>query len=345
VQKNPTTSNQITQISIQNTGSAATNLTVRYFAVGSATPAHTQTVSNLAPGAASFIDVRQVAELPAGFNGSATIEAAAGGTIVASALELNTRDGTRSAAFDGATGAGATTLYMPSAICRAFGGQQSAYAVQNVAASGSASVTVRYSSGQSETQSIPAGGKITFTGCGNGGAGNLNPNGFNGSATITSQGGNIVAIGKVFGGGRSTAYSGVSTGSARVAIPYVRYATTANFQTNSNNDRNQRTFIAIQNIGSTPLAAGAVTVRYIDPNGQTQGTPHALPAIPAGGKVNSDASNAGLQEFGYAGGGFGGGAIIEGPAGSQLVVIPRTESRAPGTGAGLAEDVNAFAIP
>jgi hypothetical protein len=344
VLKNPTGVNQITKIAVQNTGSAAASATLRFFAVGQTTPTFEQPISNLAPGASQVVDVRQISQIPNGFNGSATLEST-GGSFAATVLELSTANTTALAAFD-ATPEGATTIYMPSALCR-FGGQQqqSAYAVQNVSASGTANVTVRYDSGANEAKSIPAGGKATFFGCGgDSGNGTLNAANYSGSATITSQGGSIVAIGKVFGGGRSTAALGVPTGAPRLALPYVRWATDANFNA-GNNNQNQRTFITVQNVGSAPVTG--VRVRYVNPDGSPAGE-QTLGAIAPGAKISVNPGTAGLTVFGYpTANSAGGGAIVEGPAGSQLVSIARVESRVPGTNAtrALAEDYNSFVIP
>jgi hypothetical protein len=164
----------------------------------------------------------------------------------------------------------------------------------------------------------------------------VNPAGFSGSATIVSTGAPIVAIGKVSGAGITSAFLGATRGVAKLALPYVRW-TTSQFV---NNGR-QRTFLAIQNIGA-PVAAGqAITVRYVGKDGEVFGT-HTIPGpIATGQKVNSNPSNIGAagNEFGYyTNGQFGGSAIVEGPAGSQLVAVARVQSKT--TSSSVAEDYN-----
>ena len=128
-------------------------------------------------------------------------------------------------------------------------------------------------------------------------------------------------------GSASTPPSSARPKGVRHVLPYVRWT-----ESQWTPGGRQRAYIAIQNVGATP--AGAVTVRHVDKNGDVVGT-HSLPAIPSGGKVNSWAglpevtgNRAALNEFGYAGGQFGGSVIVEGPAGSQLVAVARVASAA-----------------
>jgi hypothetical protein len=177
---------------------------------------------------------------------------------------------------------------------------------------------------------LAAGAKQSFNAC------DVNADGYIGSAVITATG-DIVAMGKVFGGGLSTAFLGFNNGAAKVALPYVRWTTDHWFD-----GTRQRAYIAIQNVGAN-LAAGAVTVKYYDKTGTLVGT-DTLGAIAAGGKVNSNAGNVGAAEFGYyADGTFGGSAVVEGPAGAELAVIVRVQSRVGASS--VAEDYSGIAIP
>ena len=73
------------------------------------------------------------------------------------------------------------------------------------------------------------------------------------------------------------------------------------------------------------MAAGEVVVKYYNNQGVLVGT-EPMPAIPTGGKVNSTAENV-APEFGYnSDGTYGGSAIVQGPAGSQLAVIVRVQT-------------------
>lgn len=273
-------------------------------------------------------------EIPAGFNGSLQVfatkdETTEGANVVASALELSIT-GTGAYAFEGASDF-ATTIYMPSALCKFNGVQTSSYAVQNTTA-GNVDVTVEYAGGGTAGPvTLAAGAKQSFNAC------DVNASGYIGSAVITATG-DIVAMGKVFGGGLSTAFLGFNNGVAQVALPYVRWTTAHWFD-----GTRQRAYIAIQNVGAS-LDAGEVTVKYYDKTGALVGT-DTLGAIAAGAKANSNAGNIGAAaaEFGYyTDGTFGGSAIVEGPTGAQLAVIVRVQSR---VGAdSVAEDYSGIAI-
>jgi len=334
VLKNTFDTNSI--FSIQNADTESNNVTIKFYNT-SAALVHTITTS-IQPGGSFYVDAAQVSQLGSSFNGSAVVEAVradlSAGSIVASAMELAVT-GTAASAFEGVP-AGATTFYMPSALCQAFGANTS-YAVQNTSLTTNTDVTVTYSNGKTETQGIGPGAKKSFIACNASGM----PTGFSGSATITSSATPVIAIGKAYGSGLSTAFVGASSGASEVALPYVRYASNANYAAGVQ----QRVFITIQNVGGSALAAGEVTVKYIDKFGVVVGTPHSLGSIPAGGKVNSNASNAGLAEFGvYPDGSFGGGAIITGPAGSQLAVVARVSTQL-SSGTFASEDYNGMPVP
>jgi hypothetical protein len=327
------------KFAVQNVSSGSVDLTIKFYnADNPAAPPIQITHANLPAGASKYFDAGQIAQLPASFNGSAVITAVQSGTstpapIAATVLELQT-NGPAASSFEGVTG-GANTVYMPSALCNAFGAT-SAYAVQNTSSSNAANVTVSYSNGQSESAPIAAGAKKSFIGC------TVNPAGFSGSATITSTGAPIVVIGKVFGSGNSTAFVGATSGASTLALPYVRF-TEAQWESG----QRQRAYIAIQNVGA-PLAAGTVVVKYLDRLGNQVGT-HTLDAIATGAKVNTHARHPGvvgnaaqLAEFGYADGQFGGSVIVQGPGGSQLVAVVRIQS-AFGSGV-VGEDYNGIPV-
>lgn len=289
-------------------------------------------ISPIPPGSTKFFDLGTFSAIPAGFTGSLQIYATKTGStnpglIVASAMELAIA-ANYAYAFEG-TSTFANKVYMPSAMCRYNGLHDSSYAVQNTT-SGNVSVTVRYSNGSTDgPYTLAAGAKRSFVTC------NKNPAGFIGSATIEATG-NIVAMGKIYGGGLSTAFIGFTKGSSKVALPYVRW-TTAHWL----NGGRQRAYIAIQNVGGA-LAANTVAVKYYDKNGTLVGTKW-LPAIPAGGKVNSTAEGLSGGEFGYyADNTFGGSAIVEGPAGSQLAVVVRIQQMVGQVGVG--EDYNGIGL-
>lgn len=330
------------KFSIQNAADSNVDITLNFYRVGEITPATTLNETNIPAGAAKYYDAGAIDGLGASFDGSAVVTAVRSGTttpasIVGTVLELQTSNvGVR--AFEGvANTAAANTVYMATALC-GVAGTNSAYAVQNTSDSQAANVTVTYSNGATQQANIPAGGKTSFGTCNAAGV----ASGFSGAATITSTGAPIVVIGKVGGNNRYTAFLGESSGSTKLALPYIRWS-----NTKYDSGQYQRAAIAIQNISGA--AVSDVKVRYLNKNGEEVGV-HTIASIAAGGKANSNATMAGstleLTEFGNPeanpGGGFGGAVIIEGPAGSQLIAVVRISSN---TASGVvAEDYNGIAI-
>jgi len=338
--------NTTSVFSVQNAETnSAIDITISLFNADdpSASPI-TLTENNIPIGAAKYYDMGTLSQVAAAsFNGSATISAVRTGTstpanIVASAMELGT--------------SGAKTLnakakiFMATALCDAFGDQQrTAYAVQNNG-SAAANVTVTYSDGTDASASINPGAKKSFVACDDGA-----PAGFSGAATIEAPGGNIVVIGKAFSNlgtpGFETAFLGEQGGNPKLAMPYVRWTSQANFDAGTR----QRTFLAIQNVGTS--AAANVAVKYLDKNGTVVGT-HTIATIAAGAKANSNPTLAAadpnnppltLLEFGTPdgnpGGGFGGAVIIE-ATGGQLIAIARVASKTGATQ--VAEDYNGIPV-
>jgi len=337
--------NTVTEVSIQNVEASDVKATVDFFAVGATTPTLSKEYT-IKPNEAQYIDASSATlGLPAKFNGSATIKAvkvadSQPGNVVAAINEYNTV--TALASSVEAAKAGANTVYMPSALCNLGGAgtATSSYAIQNSDTS-SASVSVVFkpiSGGAAVTAgpyTLAPGAKQSVNGCTDGKL----PNGFNGSATITSTGGKIVAIGKIFNAGLSTAFLGSTDGAQTLALPYVRFAPDAAFQ----NGTRQRAFIAIQNIGPDTVS---VDVSYRDKTG-AEVKKVTLSIAGNGGKANSDPRSAGALDskgrFGeYDDGSFGGGAIISGPAGAKLVATVRIQSGTGGIATG--EDYSGIAI-
>lgn len=339
VLKNTFNTNSV--FSIQNTDSELNNVTVEFYNT-SAALVHTMTAA-LQPGASTQVDAGTIAALGASFNGSVVVSAeragGADGNIVATSLELST-NATAASAFEGVSG-GAERVYMASALCNAFGGYNSSYAVQNTDLGTATSVTVQYSNGTSQTQSIGPGAKQSFVACNASGM----PNGFSGSATITSTATDIVAIGKVYGLGVSSAFLGDFTGAPKLALPYVRWS-----ETQYESGARQRAYIAIQNVGSASIPANALRILYKDKNGTTVVTHTFTESIAVGAKVNSTpyiTSNAAAAEFGYyTDGTFGGSAVVECTAADCAVVaVVRVQSRVPAFSQTVGEDYNGIPVP
>lgn len=314
-------------IAIQNADSVANDVLVTFYDT-SAAPQYTvnQTIES---GASFYIDVGALADFPTPFNGSAVALATkvggGDGAIVTSVMELNiAADGLK--AFEGVS-SGANLLYMPSALCNVFGGQNTSYAVQNASLTESTNVSVQFRDQNGNvydaTNNIGPGAKASFVAC------DSMPSGTYGSAVVTSDTTNIIAIGKGYGAGLSTAFNGVGSGSQTSVMPYVRWASDANWFGYSVT-KGQRTNIAIQNVGDDLAAGDVITIDYTKPDGTIAGT-HTytvgVGGLPSGGKVNSSAFDAGLAEFGYwPDGSFGGAAVVTGPVGSELVTIARVSS-------------------
>lgn len=327
--------------SVQNVDSVGADVTLKFVpADGSATT--TYNLNALPAGSAKYFDMGNFANITAStFNGSVQVTSVKTGTstpgsIVASSMELQIT-GDNVLAFEGAAESG-LKIYMPSALCK-FGpnsDSSSAYAVQNTSSTVNASVRVTYSNGKVDgPYTLAPGAKRSFDGCGA-----SNPVGFLGSAVISSTGAEIVAVGKIYGGGLSTAFLGFPSGSMKIALPYVRWT-----ETHWLDGTRQRAYIAIQNVGTGDLLAGEAKVKYYDKYGTLVGT-HNLPAIPVGGKVNSNPSVIGAagREFGtYPDGSYGGAAIVEGPSGSELAVVVRVQTYI-GNGNSVGEDFTGIDI-
>ena len=317
--------NTVTEIGIINTESDTAEATVSFYATGALTPALTKQYT-IRTNEAQYIRADTVG-LPTGFNGSATVTVVntitlSAGKAVASSSEYNTNSplGSSVEAPRNAT----NTVFMPTALCNLSGPSTatSAYAIQNGDTT-NAEVTVRFISRAGQIvaagpYTIAPGGKRTVNACIDGGL----PNNFNGSAVITSTGGKIVAIGKVFNEGLSTAFLGATAGAEKIALPYIRYGSDTDFAAGTR----QRTFIAIQNIGASAVD---VDVSYRDNTG-TEVKKVTLSVPGNGGKVNTNPQLAGALDaqgsFGEKNGVFGGSVLITGPSGSQLVAIVRVHS-------------------
>lgn len=325
-----------TVFSVQNVDSQTNDITIKFYNT-SAALIDTITAS-IEPGAAFYVDAGLEAGLGASFNGSAVITALrsdlTSGKIISSVMELEIV-GTGAKAFEGVA-SGSMTFYMPSALCLAFGGTNTAYAVQNTSLTTATNVTVTYSNSATETQNILPGAKRSFVACSATGM----VNGFSGSATVVSDTTPVVAIGKAYGLGLSTAFAGASSGSEHVGLPYVRWASDANWAAGTQ----QRVNLTIQNIGGGTITDD-ILVQYIDRDGVVVGTHTITADLAVGAKVNSNASNAGLTEFGvYAGPQFGGGVLVIAPAGSQIAVVARVSTQV-SAGFFASEDYNGMATP
>ena len=336
-----------TVFSVQNVDSEANNVNIKFYDPATGL-VNEQNFTGIEPGAAIYYDTGAAGDpLPIPFNGSAVVTATkvggGDGAIVTSAMELEIT-GVGAKAFEGVA-QGATTFYMPSALCNFSIGvgllTNTAYAIQNTSLTDPTDVTVTFSNGASQTQTVVAGGKRSFIACN---ATGMTQN-FNGSATVTSSATPVIAVGKAYGAGLSTAFVGAADGSgtAKVALPYVRWANATNWAAGTQ----QRVFVTIQNIGAAPIT-GDVVVDYVTCTGTIAGTHTITDDFAVGAKRNSNAALAGLTEFGICGGGgpaFGGGAMITAPVGSQLAVVARVSTLDTATNLMVGEDYNGLNAP
>lgn len=330
---------QTSIFSIQNTDTETNNVNIKFYNT-SAVKVH-EIDQSVAAGASYYVDAANVSELGASFNGSVVATAKrvdnSDGSIVGSVMELDIT-GNGAKAFE-SVAAGAMKVYMPSALCDVYGGQNTAYAVQNTSLTNKTTVKVTYSNGKFEEKEIGAGAKGSFIACGAGvGAG------FSGSAILESTDTNIIAVGKAYGAGLSTAFLGAPSGSANIALPYVRWAPDQYY----NDGSRQRTFIAIQNVGSDEIPANSIVLTYKDAFGHTA-THTYDQALGVGSKFNSNASSAGLDWFGMAeppASGYGGGVSIACTAANcELLAVARVATYVPSGSYTAAEDYNGMAIP
>lgn len=358
-----------TVFSIQNTESAPIVATVNLYDADNAGTLVATKQHTIPGGSSKYVEMDNAATTGlapglASFNGSAIVTAvlASDNTtpakVVAAASELYT-DKNVGANFEGLpVSRAANTIYMATALCKRFG-LDTYYAVQNASLTDSATINVTYynTDGTQKTVDGPypigPGQKKSITTCTP--SSGVNMADFTGSAKLTSTGAPIVAIGKAQGmAGASaatadvfTAFMGEAQGASKLGLPFVRWASDANFNAASNMGGKQRTFIAIQNLESSPIQ---VNVKYY---GKSGGTPIATQTltIAANAKGNSDANAAGALgqqgmnagEFGYyTDNSFGGAVIVEAhPANPAAKFIAIARVQHPGAG----EDYNGVVVP
>jgi hypothetical protein len=331
-------------VSIQNVDTVSADLQVEIIPVtGTAIPIP---ITDLPSGAARYFDMGNLVTVPDGFTGSMRVTAVKHGTstpgaIVGTSLEAGYPTSNLAYAFEAATQF-SDTVYMPSAFCKKYSDvSTSTYAVQNTGTS-PIDITVTFTSSETgvvtseQYLAVGNGQKVSMPGCGKNG--NLNPAQWIGSAKITATG-PIAAIGKISNNtGLLTAFLGFNDGSNKIAVPFVRW-TVAQWTAGTRS----RTNLAIQNIGSADLPAGAVVVKYYDKNGALVGAPIPLGAIQQNGKANSNPSTVNAEFGYYSDGTFGGSAVVEGPVGSKLAVIARVSTNTGGVSI-VGEDYNGTPI-
>jgi len=291
VQKN--VSSYTSLIGIQNVESLDLTVNLTFYDTGTNTysPAAYQT-KTIKSQSSILVDVSTISELPDGFSGSLVIDASRGTSSsparVVAAVQEVLSGGRRAYAFEG-VGAGASAVFMPTAMCN-FGRnrQTTYYAIQNTGTGPAASVTVTYynSDGSFAGSNVIAtpvatGRKTSVSACtvtsGSTARRLL-------TAVVSSTGAPVAAIGKLTSrDGLATAFTGQAApaGSLKVALPYVEWSAALT---------GYRTFIAIMNVTGSEL--DNVRIQYFAPDGGLTATQDLGP-IPAYSKRNSDPYTAG----------------------------------------------------
>jgi hypothetical protein len=293
--------NTTTRFAVQNTSDKVVNFTLQIFDVQDQQRKKVHFEANVSPRASRHFDMGQL-YIP-NFSGSGSAVIHSTGTLVASAMELDTRN-QRAKGFEGES-RGSRNLYMPTALCQAWG-STTYYAVQNTSPTDTATVRVDYSDGATDNLIIGPRAKRSINPCA---AGSLA--GFSGAArmVVTSpNNANILAIGKAAGSySNPTAFHGVASGGRRVALPYVRWSAYTT---------RLRTYIAVQNLAEDTLGA---TVRFFDASGNLRGHPTSLSVAPL---QKANFTFASIVESSY----FEGSVLIEGLEGANFNVLARTTS-------------------
>ena len=349
-----------TVFSVQNTESVEITATVEIFDTDGVSQS---TIAYDIPAYSSkYIEMDNTGDTGLGsstFNGSAVVTAVlksdgvTPANVVSGISELYTTKNV-AANFEGVpVSAASNTIFLATGLCEKFG-LDTFYAVQN-ADTVSTDITVEYfntdgsSAGTDGPYTIGPGQKKSINTCAH------TFSGFTGSAKVTSTAGNIVAIAKAQGSiaapqaGKEdvfTIFNGEPSGASELALPFVRWANDANFNSPSNTGGKQRTYIAIQNLETTSID---VDVEYYDKNGGLVAT-HEL-TIPANSKGNTNAFAAGATgaagmvsgEFGYyTDNSFGGAVIIKADSANpsaEFIAVARVQH--PGAG----EDYNGAVVP
>jgi hypothetical protein len=357
---------EVSLFGVQNIESEAINIRARFIDTAG-NPVITPTLV-LQANTAKFFDAANAAAtigpgFPAIFNGSVVVTATKvsdGSPARIVGISETRRNDTgsspnrfRAYAFEAIPlSAGAQTIYLPTALCKFGAGSQTTFvAVQNLSFTSSTVVTVTYAAGTNQpgqaTNTLPPLAKWSFNPCQTNG--NLP---YSGAATITSSSQPIAAVGKnnqTSGPPTqprySTAFLAQASGASRLAVPYIRWSP-------SSPGTDFRSLIAIQNLGAI-IPAGQLIVRYYAPDGTLVNTCTSAAALATGQKANSNVAAA------FAGGvnfncttvqpndgasySFTGSAVIEGPAGANLIAIIRNTTPAASTQIHT-EDFNAILL-
>jgi hypothetical protein len=238
-----------TGIGISNTGTQSTTVTVTYHNADGTAVSPTRSQA-LAPNAFwALYQGEASTPLPSGFTGTATITTNPASRLAVTVNEVNGISG-QFLTYT-ASNQGATKLYAPAIFNNAYGGYNTGMAIENVSNT-TAHVRIAYSGvATPDTFTINAGGSVgNYNG---GGSSNPTlPDGFHGSATITSDQPIVEIVNEVKDGvNYGTSYNTFAGGAAVAHLPLVENAFNG-FSTG----------LGVENVGS---GAATVTIVYTDP--------------------------------------------------------------------------------
>jgi hypothetical protein len=364
--------NRTTVFSVQNVQDESIDATINlYDSSGNLAASPTHTI----PGnSTKYIDMSEPSDtgLPASttdFNGSAIVTAvlssdgSTSAKVVAAANEYYT-DRPVATSFEGVPLSRASTAaYMATGLCENFG-LDTFYAVQNASLTDDAYIKVTYRNKAGDVVAedgrykIGPGQKKSIRTCEPNDGTDMNE--FTGSAVIESFASNtgntagapLVVMGKAqnsLDAGKAdtenvfTAFLGHGSGTSKLALPFVRWATESDFTAADNAGGRQRAYVAVQNLENSEIK---VNVIYNDKDGNEEGRETLTLAGYA--KGNSNANKAGALgsdgQFGYYGRpvtSYGGAVTVEAHSDNpdaDFIAIVRVQH--PGAG----EDYNGINI-
>jgi len=242
---------------IENTSSTPANVTVKYFDANGNQVGAGDSVASLAANASWLLRNDNPGALPAASAGSAVIYS---DQPVAAFVNEFAPGGGDATSYTGVRLTTATgTLYAPAIVNNAYGGYTTGIGLVNLGHYPTAvSVTYRDGSGTLiTTQNLGSIAAGAYQGLYSGDPTLALPNGFAGTATITSSAGNLAAVVNETGpGGQFSSYDALPAGSTTLFAPVALNNAFGGYNTG----------MAIQN---TTTSAGTVTINYYDATGAT----------------------------------------------------------------------------
>jgi hypothetical protein len=300
-----------TAITYYTSSDTGGNLQVAFYAEGSSSPVMADPIS-LAPHQAGTLLVSNVTGLPAGFSGSAVMNADVPIVAVDVQIAGNASEYARPLYTGFAPEDADTTFYIPTFLYQRFN-NSTTMGIQNVETSQIQVDVKAYEVGNTtptydQTHTIESQSTIILDG-----ADMSLPVGFNGSVVIDGTiagGGRVVASAyeAEISGRAAKAFEGVAGGSSDVYL--------ASMLCNAFSD-NQISFIAVQNASLSNAAS--VTATFYDTTGAQVGTMPATP-IAAGNKISVNPCNEGVPS------GTSGSAVFS-STGAPIIAVGKVNSQ------------------